>query len=73
MGNNLMGYKGISYIGVEITKNGEFLTKEEDLQDGDTFQVFNDVEWVAAGFYYCPYIPSEIVKDFGAALLKDKH
>lgn len=41
-----MGYKGTSYMGIEITnKNGDILTKEEDLKDGDIFSVFNDVHW----------------------------
>lgn len=41
-----MGYKGVSYMGCEITRNGKILDKEDDIKDGDTFNVFNESEWI---------------------------
>jgi hypothetical protein len=86
-GPPLMGFKGVSYMGYEITRNGKILDKEDDIKDGDKFSIVGDEDWVvennkrwgrngetycalefakddrkcwvAAGFWYCPYIPNE--------------
>lgn len=60
VGPLLMGFKGVSYMGYEITRNGKRLDKEDDIKDGDAIDTFggswiveNDRRWARSGENYC--------------------